>query len=185
MPPPFRRSLPIAGVAVLMTAALALADPPVGAAPHVRPETDDALAMLRELTTHSPTAWHLVESIEQSNIIVYIRHRVFTATTLNGRIGLLRSEQTTSFLILELAAGRPTVEQLVALAHELQHAAEIASLGCAVSPAGLAEYYTAIGEATSPRGEPRTFETQAALKTSIQVRRELLGTSVRTTHDQQ
>jgi hypothetical protein len=123
-------------------------------------------------------------SIEQSRLIVYIRHRVFTAATLNGRIGLLRSHQATRVLILELAAGLPTVDQLVALAHELQHAVEMASLGRAMSPAGLAEYYTAIGEATSPRGEQRTFETEAARRISIQVRRELLGTSVRSTHDQ-
>ncbi len=81
----------------------------------MRPETDEARALLRELTTHSPTAMRLVDAIEQSSIVVYIRHRVFTETTLNGRIGLVRSDVPTRFLILALAAGRPAVDQLVAL----------------------------------------------------------------------
>jgi hypothetical protein len=185
MPPPFRRSLPIAGAAVLMTAALAPAGPPASVTPHVRPETAQAQALLTELLARSRTAFELVDSIEHSDAIVYVRHRVFTDATLNGRIGLLRSNQPTRFLVLEVAAVRPAVDQLVALAHELQHAAEIARLGRAISPAGLAQYYAMIGEETSPCTGTRTFETQAAREMSITIRRELLGTTVRTGHDRE
>ncbi|HEY7284790.1 MAG TPA: hypothetical protein VH497_05080 [Vicinamibacterales bacterium] len=180
MPPLFRRSLPIAGAAVLMTAALALADPPAGATPHVRPETQAARALLHELLDRSPTAWQLVDEIDRRDLIVYIRHRVFTDATLNGRIGLLRSNQPTRFLVLELAAARTAVDQLAALGHELQHAAEIARLGRMLSPAGLARYYAAIGEETSPCGETRTFETRAAQEMSMTIRRELLRPTGRT-----
>src|SRR5207248_7915452 len=61
MPRPLRRSLPITGAAVVMTAALALADTPAGVAPHVRPESTEARELLDELTTHSPTARALVD----------------------------------------------------------------------------------------------------------------------------
>jgi hypothetical protein len=183
--PPFRRSLPIAGVAVLTTAALALAAPPAGAAPHVRPETPEARALLHEWLERSPTALQLVEEIERGDAIVYIRHRVFTDATLNGRIGLLRSGEPTRFLVLELAAARLAVDQLAALGHELQHAAEIARLRRRVSPAGLAKYYATIGAETGPCGETRTFETQAAREVSMTIRRELLRTTGRTTHDRE
>jgi len=185
MPPPCRRSLPIAGAAVLMTAALALAGPPAAAAPHVRPESVEARTLLHELLDRSPTARQLVEELERSDLIVYIRHRVFTDTTLNGRIGLLRSNEPTRFLVLELAAARPGVDQRVALAHELQHAAEIARLRRAVSPAGLAQHYAMIGEETSRCGETRTFETQAARDMSITIRRELLRITGRAGHDRE
>jgi hypothetical protein len=105
--PPFRRSLPIAGVAVLTTAALALADPPAGAAPHVRPETPEARAPLHELLERAPTALQLVEELERGDAIVYIRHRVFTHATLNGRIGLLGSGEPTRRELLR-TTGRTT-----------------------------------------------------------------------------
>jgi hypothetical protein len=183
--PPFRRSLPIAGVAVLMTAAPALAEPPAGATPHVRPETREARALLHELLERSPTACQLAEELERSDVIVYIRHRVFTDATLNGRIGLLRSKEPTRFLVLELAPARPAVDQLVALGHELLHAAEIARVRRPISPAGLARHYAMIGEETSPCGDTRTFETEAARNMSFTIRRELLRTTGRTAHDRE
>jgi hypothetical protein len=185
MPPPFRRSLPIAGVAVLMTAALALADPPAGATPHVRPETREAHALLLELTARSETARGLVDAIDRSTFVVYIRHRVFTPATWDGRIGLVRSSRPTRFLILELAAGRPWLDQLVALGHELQHAAEIAGVGAALAPDGLARHYTRIGDETGGIGEARTFETGAARAVAARVRRELSESSMRPTHDRE
>ena len=185
MPSPFRRSLPIAGVAVLMTAALALADPPAGATPHVRPETREAQALLLALTTHSETARSLVDAIDRTDFVVYIRHRVFTRATWDGRIGLVRSSRPTRFLILELAAGRPWPDQLAALGHELQHAAEIARLGAALDPDGLARHYAGIGEEAGRSGETRRFETGAARAIAAQVRRELTESNMRPTHDRE
>jgi hypothetical protein len=183
MPLSFRRSLPIAGVTVLMTAALALADIPAGAAPHVRPETRDARQLLDQLTTRSITARSLVDRLDDSDVVVYVRHRVFTVSTLDGRIGFLQSTQPSRYLIVELACGRPQLDQLVTLGHELQHAVEIADADAVVDPRSLAAYYSRIGERTWSIREAQTFETSAARDISVKIRHELLGTAARTTHE--
>ena len=45
--------------------------------------------------------------------------------------------------------------------------------------------YALIGFRTSGGLEPETFETEAARETSAQIRRELLGAAVRTSHDRE
>lgn len=188
MPSSFRRSLPIAGVAVLMTAALALAETPAGATPHVRPETEGTRDLYADLLAHSQTVRALVARLDASNVIVYVRHRAFTETTLDGRIGFVRSEKTGApryrFLIVEIACGRSRIVQLAAFAHELQHAVEIADAGEVVDARTLASHYSRIGMRTSVGPAADTFETISARDISVQVRRELLGTLARTTHDQ-
>jgi hypothetical protein len=183
MPSSFRRSLPITGAAVIVTAALALADAPAVAAPHVRPETADARSLLDELTARSVTARLLVSALDRSDVIVYVRHRVFTSATLDGRTGLLESDKTGRFVIIELACVRPRTEQLVTLAHELRHAVEIADAASVVDTRTLSALYQRIGSRMSGPTEWETYETRAAREVSLQVRRELLGAAVRTTDE--
>jgi hypothetical protein len=162
-----------------MTAASALAETPAGAAPHVRPETKEARALVADLTERSATVRHLVDQLSRSNVIVYVRHRAFTDTTLDGRIGIVRSEGPSRILVVELPCGRSLVNQLVALGHELQHAVEIAGADYVVDASTLAEHYELIGKRTSSGPGTLTFETDAARDTSIEVRRELLGVAVK------
>jgi len=173
------RSLPIAGVAVAMTAASALAETPAGAAPRVRPETREARALFADLTERSVTVRRLVDQLSRSNVVVYIRHRAFTDTTLDGRIGMVRSEGPNRILIVELRCGRSLVTQLVTLGHELQHAVEIAAAAHVVDAPSLAEHYGLIGQRTNSGPGTLTFETDAARDTSNEVRRELLGGAVK------
>jgi len=162
-----------------MTAASALAETPAGAAPHVRPETREARALLADLTERSVTVRRLVDQLSHSNVIVYVRHRAFTDTTLDGRIGIVRSDGPNRILIVELRCGRSLVNQLVALGHELQHAVEIAGAAHVVDAPTLAEHYGVIGKRTNSGPGSLTFETDAARDTSIEVRRELLGVAVK------
>jgi hypothetical protein len=76
---------------------------------------------------------------------------------------------------VELACDRPTVVQLIALGHELQHAVEIADAAQVVDAPTLAAHYSRIGAQTNAGSPVLTFETDAARKTSMQVRRELVG----------
>src|SRR5689334_20032977 len=129
MPSSFRRSLPITGAAVLLLAAPAPAEIPAGAAPppHIRYDSVDARALGDALTASSPTARALVERLEHSDLIVYVRHRVFPSFTIDGRIALLASTGRNRFVVVELACARPRIVQLVTLGHELHHAVEIAN----------------------------------------------------------
>jgi len=174
MPSSFRRSLPIAGAAVLLVAALASAETPAGAAPHVRAESREARALVDELTDRSATVRGLIERLEGSNVIVYVRQRTLDDPGLDGRTGLLGASPTRRFLVVELACGRPYLTQLVTLAHELQHAVEIAEAPAVFDARTMAAHYERIGECTSRSAGRRTFETRSAGDTAMQVRRELL-----------
>jgi len=182
MPPSFRRSLPIAGVAVIVCAALSLAQAPVSAAPHVRPESTDLRELLDELTDRSATARGLVRALDDSDVLVYVRHRLFTESLLDGRTGLLRCDRPSRYVIIELAPARQHLDTLVTLGHELQHAVEIAGAPHIVDAPSLAAHYARIGIRMT--GAPaQSFETDAARHISARIRRELLATTVRTTHD--
>jgi len=175
MPSSFRRSLPIAGAAVLLVAALASAETPAGAAPHVRPENREVRALVDELTDRSATVRWLIARLEASNVIVYVRRRTLDDAGLDGRTGLLAANPTNRFLVVELACGRAYLTQLVTLAHELQHAVEIAEAPAVFDARTLAAHYEQIGQRMSRSAGRQTFETRGAGDTATQVRRELLS----------
>jgi hypothetical protein len=176
MPSSLRRSLPITGAAVLITGALAVAQIHATPAPRVRPETPQAAELLEDLRQRSPTARNLALTLEGSDIVVYIRHRVFAGSTLNGRIGFVRSDMPTRFLIIEIGCPRSRLEQLVTLGHELQHAAEIAADPSVADPRAMARYFERIGVRTRiAAAADATFETAAAQTVETRVRQELLG----------
>jgi len=184
MPSSFRRSLPIAGVAVMMAAAPLLAGPPGGAAPHVRPETVEARELLDTLSARSPSGRRLLDRLNDADVIVYVRHRRFAVSTLEGRISIVRSRPTgTRFLIVELACGRPQIDQLATLGHELLHAVEIADAAGVIDARTLAAHYSKIGFRVEISSLSEAYETSAARDVSNQIRRELFATAARTSHD--
>jgi hypothetical protein len=198
MPLSFRRSLPIAGAAVILMAASASAqtpgDPNVAAAlgpspalaapPHVRAEAPDMRLLAQELSDQSPTARALIARLERSNVIVYIRFRAFASLDLDGRVGLLSSVGGRRYLVIELACARPRIVQLVTLAHELHHSVEIADAPAIVDTKTLSEHYARIGIRTRYGPTSEIFETFGAQDTGTQVRRELLG-AARTTNERE
>ena len=180
MPLSFRRSLPITGAAVVMTGALAVAQTHATPAPRVRPETQPTIELLDDLLTRSSTARELVATVNASDVVAYVRHRTFTGTTLNGRIGFVRSNAPTRTLIIEIACIRTWLEQLVTLGHELQHAAEIAAAPTVVDPPSLIRYFERIGLRIPGMADEVMFETVAAQKTAARIRQELLGNTATT-----
>ncbi len=173
-----RRALLIA--ATILCAAVATnaqAEPPADApSPRIRPETHEARELLDELLARSPNAQQLSERLEESDVIVYVRHRWFATDTINGHIGLVSSDPHHRYLIIELACRRTRLQQLETLGHELRHAVEIADAASVINTASLAELYRRIGHYVSGAGAIEAFETIAAAETGRQVRTELVGT---------
>ena len=75
--------------------------------------------------------------------------------------------------MIEIACLRPEIEQAATLAHERQHAAEIAEAPWVVDAPTLAAYYRRIGQETDPSDGGRRFETPAARAIAARVHREL------------
>jgi hypothetical protein len=168
---------------VIHAASPAEAQTPQPAAPHLRVEAADVRQLLQELIDRSPTARSLVERLERSDLIVYLRVQLFTTNELDGRVGLLAAVPQHRYLAIEVACGRSRLVQMITLAHELHHAVEIADAPTIVDARSLSAYYSRIGIRIGDGPRSETFETGAARETAAQARRELLGGTGRTTHE--
>ena len=165
------RSVSIGVCLWLMSATLAAQGHEWGV--HVRAESPDVRALIADTATHSPTFRSLVQTIDASDVIVYVRVRMFATQALDGRIGFLATRVGVRFLAIELACPRSPWIQMATLAHELQHAAEIASAPWVVGAVTLAQYYGTIGERVNGDGNGVAFETDAARAIGARVRHEL------------
>jgi hypothetical protein len=173
MPSPIRRTLVIAATILCIGAATsAYAQAP---SPHIRPVTAEARELFDELLARSPTAQQLADRLEESDVIVYVRHRWFATDAINGHIGLASSDPHHRYLIIELACRRTRLQQLETLGHEMRHAVEIADAASVTNPASLSELYRRIGHYVSGTGGLEAFETNGAAETGRQVRSELAG----------
>jgi hypothetical protein len=141
--------------------------------PHVRAEMREIRALIADTAERSATFRALLDRLEASDVIVYIRVRQFPSSRLDGRIGFLAGDTTGRYLVIELACPRSTDAQAATLAHELHHATEIADAPWVASPAALARHYRRIGNETEPSGGGQTFETAEAQQVAARVRREL------------
>ena len=161
--------MPLAVVAALALLALDPSDAP----PHLRP--DPALRpFVDESARRSPSIRALIDRLEATDVIVYVRMRVFDQTALEGRVGMLTTTAAGQrYLVIELACGRPQVTTMATLAHELYHALEIAQQPAIVDAGTLAAYYRRHGVETGGSPGRLTFETEGAEQAGHQARREL------------
>jgi hypothetical protein len=137
----------------------------------VRAESAYLRALIHHAADESPTVRALVDRLNRSDVVVYVRPARLSPT-LDGRTGLLSVAGGVRYLVIELACPRSARVQSVTLGHELQHAVEIADAPEVVSARTLERFYSGIG---IPDGDPgrRTFETAAARAVGERVRREL------------
>jgi hypothetical protein len=158
--------------ASLLFAACAAAQEPAARPAHVRSESADLLALIQATADQSPTVRALIDRLDRSDVVVYVRARPLPSASIDGRTGLLSAAAGSRYLVIELACPRSVLVQSVTLAHELHHAVEIADAPEVVSAVTLERFYAEIGE---KKGDPGhwTFETAAARAVGERVRREL------------
>lgn len=173
MPSRFTRALLVAAYVVAVTATLAGQQDADRAAPHVRGATPDAAELLDELVARSPTVRDLVDRLDRSDLLVYIRYQWFSTARLRGRIGFLAADKQRRLLAIEIGCRHTRTEQLVALGHELQHAVEIADAPSVWDVRSLAALYTVIGDRTGYSAAAETYETAAAADAGVRIRSEL------------
>jgi hypothetical protein len=149
--------------------------PAFAQAPHVRGE-GGMQRLVDRAARRSSVIRDWIDRLEELDITVYVRARVFTQLDLDGRIGLLSAAGGHRFLIIELACGRSEIVQMATLGHELFHAIEIAEEPSVVSAETLARFYSRIGIQTGDTRGLRTFETEAAAAAGLRVRQQLLTT---------
>jgi len=143
--------------------------------PHVRANDNPAIAaLIEEASRASATFRQLVAAIDCTNGLVYVeagtcRHGVHACLTLSVKVAgphrILR-------ILLDLH--RELSELIGSLGHELQHALEVLSDARLTTTQAAYLFYAQIAPTATGR-----FETDAAIRTGIQVEREVLASRAR------
>jgi hypothetical protein len=155
----------LASAAVLFCLATTTAAQPVGA---VRPEHPDLRKMIDDGVDRSATFENLVVRLDATSLVVYVRFGR-CAGAVAACTHLVASQGTTPRLLIVLDRFGRTRSDLIALvAHELQHALEIAEALYVVDLPSFHHFYTTTGR----RGMDG-YETDAAIRVARTVASEL------------
>jgi hypothetical protein len=175
---------PIALFAAVVTITT-IATPPLGSAPlpavadrHRSPErhvrsTQPRTEQLLELgSRRSPTFADLRATLEASDVIVYVQTVPDLRPTLDGRLVFLTSTGRHRYLRIDVRNSLTLNDLLSAIAHELQHAVEIAGAVDVRDASSMGSFFERIGVSRSARTR---FDTRAAREAGARVKAELLG----------
>ena len=145
-------------------------DPPPRAVPlpHVRGATGRMTVVIADAHARSAIVRDLVARLACSDTIVYVE---LTASPQvpRARTKLVAAAGATRFLRIGINVGLPDGDVTALLAHELQHAVEIAERTDVRDDEGVRRLYRAIGQSSGRDA----FETDAAREVEAAVRREL------------
>ena len=161
---------------VYLAVALAGALPGVSTAhaqgAHVRGLDPPAAGALERGQHRSQRFRELVEELNQSDVIVHVVTSAGFTAGVAGTTRFVARIAGTRYLRVDLASTLTFELQVVILAHELQHACEVAR-SAASSSSGVRALYQDIGKAVS--GYTDVFETADAVRTGDVVRNQLRG----------
>jgi len=146
--------------------------PAVSPASHVR-AADNARALLGDAAARSATVRELIERLEASDVIVYVEITASPHIPL-ARTKLVVATAGARFLRIGLRSTLSPFDVLPLIAHELQHAVEIADRPDVRDDNAMRRLFTAIGHRSGHDG----FETDEARRIELQARKEL-GSGIR------
>lgn len=136
---------------------------------HVRVLDTNIRHLLNDAYRRSPTLASLVDRLQASDVTVYVVIVPELPQPLRGRSELIPDTGHLRFVRIDVISV-PNPDAMIALvAHELQHAIEIADAGDIVDRAGMERLYKRIGRSSGPK----MFETSRAIDTQRRVREEL------------
>ena len=162
---------------LVATPSLAIAADSIPDGPH-RPirTTDDRLRkLLDDGMRTSPTFRALVERLDASDIVVYLRCDGAPLHAADGRLTFLSSAGGFRYVVVRVAHLQSRERQIAIIAHELRHAIEIADAPQIVDGPSLVREYKRIGYVSVGSALPGiTFDSRAAVQAGTQVMRELL-----------
>jgi hypothetical protein len=140
--------------------------------PPIRSTDRRVRSLLEDGLRSSPTLRALVARLHASDVVVYVQCDGPSAP--DGRLTFLSSVGGYRYVVVRMARF-PRMQQIAMLAHELQHAVEIAETPAIVDGASLVREYKRIGYVNLWSNLPGVaFDTQAAVRTGEQVLKELM-----------
>lgn len=141
---------------------------------NLRPQDDRLSNLLRNGSARSATFKALVDRIEASKVIVYVTSNPRMHANLSGMLTWMSRAGDFRYLRISINPD-PTSDRMIAtIAHELHHAVEVIEDDTVNDETSLVALYRRIGE-QSGLSLPSRWETAAAQRTGVQVRKELVG----------
>jgi hypothetical protein len=147
-------------------------DPPF---PHVRATDPQLRALIDDATETSATVRELLKRITASDVVVFVECEPDLSVRTSGRLNFMTSAGGFRYVVIRLKRKHRNAA-IAMLAHELQHAAEIAAAPSIVDEASLTREYERIGYRSRSANGGLAFETQAAVETGRRVVEELAAT---------
>jgi hypothetical protein len=154
----------------ILLVALALSDLPCDPAPHLRAASPIVRALIDEATVTSSTVNRLIAQLQDSDTIVYVE-LTGSPDVPRARTILAAASANVRFLRISINVLIPPMDRVPLLAHELQHATEIAGALEARDENGIRQLYRRIGLG----GSMDRYETTAASDVERRVRAEQLA----------
>ena len=173
-----RTLLPSIIVAVL--AAVALHGQTPSLLPHVRIADPELRRLFDAGLVASPTLRALLLRLDSSDVVAYIRLEEPRRDGIDGSLQFVSAAAGMRYLLIRVVRMPTRGRQLALIAHELQHAVEVATAPQIVDLQTFTQEYERIGQASHyRRHRVRSFETHAALATGERVLKELDGRDLR------
>jgi hypothetical protein len=165
---------------MLMTARPAAADDLFDFEQRIRTTDPYLRRLLRDGVIASPTLRKLVAHLLASDVVVYLTRAHDLPTSLEGKTTFKGAAAGVRYLSVCVAWTRLPGVHIATMAHELQHAVEIADAPWVVDERSLALEYKRIGfHSPAPTGRPpgRAFESTEAIAAGQRVWREFASKS--------
>lgn len=152
---------------LMLTAAASAApsDVPNADIPRIRTADVRLRSLITEGSATSPTFRALVDRLQQSDVVVYVQcDPQWSSRQGGGRLTFVSSAGGFRYVVVRMGWLPSRAQQIAMLAHELQHAAEIAGTPAIVDAASLAREYRRMAGAreVSRPGPSIAFDTDAA-----------------------
>jgi hypothetical protein len=141
--------------------------------PRIRILDGPLKALFDHGVTQSPTLSALVEKVEASSILVFVEGDMRMPERLGARLTFVTSINGVRYVRVDINCMLAQRRQVALLAHELQHALEIAERPDIVDVEAMESMYEDIGFQSFENGRHRGFETDEALEVQEMVDREL------------
>jgi hypothetical protein len=136
---------------------------------HVRTAYPYITSLLRDGFARSPTFARLVTRLERSDLIIHIETSVTLPPGVEGRLMLLPRAHETRYVRIQIAITESYADAIALVAHELEHAQELADAPDVTDMTAFTALYERIGIHSGWH----QYETEAAQETARRVRHEL------------
>lgn len=131
---------------------------------HVRTTDGFLRALVRDATRTSPSFRTLIARLVRSDVVVYVTRERIDMAYVDASTSFLSAAGGVRYLAIRISPALSPRQLVAMVAHELQHAVEVADAPWVIDDESMAREYTKLGMLRLREdGTHRTFDSQAAI----------------------